>query len=177
MRAAGERVVDFSIGDPREPTPAFIPEALKAAVPEVSQYPTVHGLPILREAIASYVERRFGVVVDPETEVLPTTGSKEAVFSIPLAFIDREAGDGVIWPTPGYPIYERGSMLAGATPFPVSLGGDFVFRASDVSDEGWRRSRLAWDLHAPQSGGCHHLAGGSADVPRESSDRRRSAVL
>ena len=144
MRAAGERVVDFSIGDPREPTPEFIPEALKAAVPDVSQYPTVHGLPVLREAIAAYIERRFGVSVDPRTEVLPTTGSKEAVFSTPLAFIDREAGDGVIWPTPGYPIYERGALLAGAIPFPVQLSGDYVFRESDASDEAWRRARLAW---------------------------------
>lgn len=144
MRAAGVPLVDFSIGDPREPTPAFIPEALRAAVPEVSQYPTVHGLQQLREAIADYVHRRFGVVVDPDGEVLPTTGSKESIFSTPLAFVDRDAADGVIWPTPGYPIYERGSLLAGATPIPVALGGDFVFRAGDVPDEAWERAALAW---------------------------------
>ncbi len=144
MRAAGVPLVDFSIGDPREPTPAFIPEALRAAVPEVSQYPTVHGLPVLRQAIADYVQRRFGVTVDPEREVLPTTGSKESIFSTPLAFVDRAAGDGVIWPTPGYPIYERGALLAGATPFPIALAGDFVFRADDVPDEAWQQATLAW---------------------------------
>ena len=144
MRAAGERVVNFSIGDPREPTPRFIVEAVAEALPEVSQYPTVKGLPVLRESIAGYLLRRFGVEVDPETEVLPTTGSKEAVFSTPLAFIDRAAGDGVIWPTPGYPIYERGARLAGAVPLPVALSGDFVMRASDVSDDAWRQARMAW---------------------------------
>ena len=92
LRDAGEPLVDFSIGDPREPTPPFIPAALKAAVPVISQYPTIAGLPRLRRSIAGYVERRFGVAIDPDTEVLPTTGSKEAIFSTPLAFIDREAG-------------------------------------------------------------------------------------
>ena len=97
------------------------------------------GLPELREAIARYVGRRFGVQVDPEAEVLPTTGSKESIFSTPLAFVDRSAGDGVIWPTPGYPIYERGARLAGAVPLPVPLDGDFVFRADQVPEgASWR---------------------------------------
>ena len=64
-REAGERVIDFSIGDPREPTPPFIPTALRAAVPAVSQYPTVAGLSELRQAVADYLDRRFGVEVDP----------------------------------------------------------------------------------------------------------------
>ena len=144
LREAGEPLVDFSIGDPREPTPPFIPAALKAAVPVISQYPTIAGLPALRQSIVGYVERRFGVVIDPDTEVIPTTGSKEAIFSTPLAFIDREAGDGVIWPTPGYPIYERGARLAGAVPLPVGLSSDFVFRTRDIPEEAWRQARLAW---------------------------------
>ena len=144
LRDAGEPLVDFSIGDPREPTPPFIPAALKAAVPVISQYPTIAGLPRLRRSIAGYVERRFGVAIDPDTEVLPTTGSKEAIFSTPLAFIDRDAGDGVIWPTPGYPIYERGARLAGAVPLPIGLSGDFVFRARDIPREAWSRARLVW---------------------------------
>ena len=144
MRAEGREMVDFSIGDPREPTPAFIPEAMKAAVPEVSQYPMVAGLPELRAAVAAYVQRRFGVRVDPDSEVLPTTGSKESIFSTPLAFVDRDAADGVIWPTPAYPIYQRGALLAGAKPLPVSLGGDFVFRAGMVPDEYWAQAAMVW---------------------------------
>jgi acetylornithine aminotransferase len=144
MRDAGEPLVDFSIGDPREPTPAFIPAALRAAVPEVSQYPTVAGLAVLRQAIAGYVSRRFGVSVDPDTQVIPTTGSKEAIFSTPLAFVDRDAGDSVIWPTPGYPIYERGTLLAGGIGVAVPLDGDFVFTPDMVSDADWRAAAIAW---------------------------------
>ena len=144
LRDTGRPLVDFSIGDPREPTPAFIPAALKDAVPAISQYPTVAGLPRLRETIAGYVERRFGVMVDPGTEVLPTTGSKESIFSTPFAFVDRDAGDGVIWPTPGYPIYERGGRLAGAVPLPVPLSGDFVFRVGDIPAQAWEQARIVW---------------------------------
>jgi succinyldiaminopimelate transaminase len=144
MRAKGVPLVDFSIGDPREPTPDFIPAALKAAVPEVSQYPTTKGLPELREAIAGYVWRRFGVAVDPATQVIPTTGSKEAIFSTPLAFVDRNAGDAVIWATPGYPIYERGALLAGARGVAVPLSGDFVFRPTDVAEADWAAACLVW---------------------------------
>ena len=144
MRDAGERLIDFSIGDPREPTPAFIPEALRDAVPEISQYPTTRGLRVLREAIAGYVLRRFGRQVDPDTQVLPTTGSKEAIFSTPFAFVDSRREEVVIWPTPGYPIYGRGALLAGAVGYPVRLEGDFLFRAFDVPDQVWARAALVW---------------------------------
>ena len=144
MRDAGETLIDFSIGDPREPTPPFISEALRRAVPEVSQYPTTRGLRELRQAIAGYVDRRFGRQVDPDTQVLPTTGSKEAIFSTPFAFVDSDRGDVVIWPTPGYPVYGRGALLAGATGHAVALGGDFVFRASDVPEYVWSRARMVW---------------------------------
>lgn len=144
IRASGKRLVDFSIGDPREPTPEFIREALRQAVPEVSQYPTTKGLPELRAAIAGYVKRRFQVEVDPDTQIIPATGSKEAIFSTALAFVDRNKSDGVIWPTPGYPIYERGAVLAGATLYPVRLQGDFVFRAALVPGEAWNNASLIW---------------------------------
>lgn len=144
MREDGERLIDFSIGDPREPTPEFIPEALRRAVPNISQYPTTRGLAELRAAIAGYVARRFGVEVDPDTQVLPTTGSKEAIFSTPLAFVDRDAGDVVVWPTPGYPIYHRGAVLAGARSVGVPLSGDFVFRPEDVSERDWDEARVVW---------------------------------
>ncbi len=144
MRDAGETLIDFSIGDPREPTPPFIPEALRRAVPGVSQYPTTRGLRELREAIAGYVRRRFGREVDPETQVLPTTGSKEAIFSTAFAFVDSSRDEAVIWPTPGYPVYGRGALLAGAVGYQATLAEDFVFRASDVPDEVWSRAALVW---------------------------------
>jgi succinyldiaminopimelate transaminase len=165
MRAAGERVIDFSIGDPREPTPPFIPEALRTAVPEVSQYPTVRGLPELRQAVAAYLERRFGVTVDPVRQVVPTSGSKEAIFSTPLAFVSP--GDAVVFGTPGYPIYERGARFAGADAIGIRLGGDFVLRADDIPAEVWDRARLVWvcNPHNP-TGAVTELADLAALVDR-----------
>ena len=144
MRARGEFVVDFSIGDPREPTPPFIPAALKAAVPAVSQYPTVPGLPELRRAVAAYVKRRFGVEVNPNTEVLPTAGSKEATFTTPLALITPNTGQAIVFGTPGYPVYERGARFAGADAVAIPLTGDFVLRAGDIPGEVWRRTAAVW---------------------------------
>jgi len=144
MREAGERVIDFSIGDPREPTPPFIPEALKAAVPEISQYPTVAGITELRESFAGYLERRFGVRVDPATQLIPTSGSKEAIFTTPFGLVDPGGGDAVGFGTPGYPIYERGTRFAGAEAIGIPLQGDFVLRASDVPPDAWERLRLLW---------------------------------
>lgn len=144
LRGQGKRVLDFSIGDPLEPTPKFISETLRASVPEVSQYPTTAGLSELRSAVAGYVRRRFEVEVDPDTQVMPTSGSKEAIFSSALAFVDRSRGDVVAWPTPGYPIYERGARLAGAVPNPVRLGEDFILRAGDLPPEVWEKAALIW---------------------------------
>jgi succinyldiaminopimelate transaminase len=143
-RDAGLPVVDFSIGDPCEATPAFIQQAFRDAVPEVSQYPTSAGLAAFRSAVADYLGRRFDVAVDADTQVLPTSGSKEAIFSTALAFVDRDRGDTVVYPTPGYPIYERGARLAGAETAPVRLEGDFVLRADDVPTKAWDRARIVW---------------------------------
>ena len=144
LRAAGRTVIDFSIGDPREPTPPFVRQALIDAVPEISQYPLTAGLPELREAIAGYIERRFGVAVDPHGQVIPTSGSKEAVFNTPLAFVDPQASEVVAYPSPGYPVYERGARFAGADAVAVRLDGDFVMRAGDIPGEVWERARLVW---------------------------------
>ncbi|MGI9611134.1 MAG: aminotransferase class I/II-fold pyridoxal phosphate-dependent enzyme [Acidimicrobiia bacterium] len=144
LREAGRPLVDFSIGDPREPTPQFVRDALTSSVPEVSQYPTTAGLPELREAIADYLNRRFGVLVDAATQIIPTTGSKEGIFHAPFAFVEPGAGHGVVYGTPGYPVYERGARFAGAHLDPIPLSGDFVLRATDISDQAWERARLVW---------------------------------
>jgi LL-diaminopimelate aminotransferase len=144
MRAEGRPIFDFSIGDPREPTAPFIIQAARESIPPVSQYPTTAGLPELRDAIAGYVFRRFGIEVDPTTQVMPTSGGKESIFSTHLAFVNRNRSDVVAWPTPGYPIYERGAVLAGATPYPVRLSGDFVLRASDIPEPIWQQATMVW---------------------------------
>jgi succinyldiaminopimelate transaminase len=113
-RASGADVVDFGVGEPREETPAFIRRALAEAVEAepVSTYPSSEGLPELREAIAAWCELRFGAALDPATEVVPTLGSKEAIFH--LAQVVAARGDRVAVTTPGYPVPARGAAFAGA---------------------------------------------------------------
>ena len=112
MLAAGVEVIDFGKGDPNEPTDPMIREALVDALPERAPYPLAQGLPELRESAAGWLERRFGVSVDPDTEIVPTYGSKEAIFS--LAQVVETAGRLVAFGEPAYPVYERGALFAGA---------------------------------------------------------------
>jgi len=110
LRAQGKRLFDFGIGDPSEPTPTFLRDALRAAVPEVSQYPSAAGTVSLRKACAGYLDRRFGVRVDPERQIVPATGAKETVFHLPFAFAGGDpARTRVVMPDPGYPTYEVGT--------------------------------------------------------------------
>lgn len=155
---AGKRVFDFGTGDPIEPTPAFIPEALRQAVPEISQYPSVAGTPQLRQAAVGYLARRFGVTLDPETQVLPAAGSKEAIFHLPLAFLDPGTGrDTVIHGTPGYPVYQAGALFAGGREHPVVLTRERGWRLEleRLPTELLKRTAIAW-LNYPHNptGAC-----------------------
>ncbi len=126
-RAAGVDVISFGVGDPDLPTPDFIVEELARAGrdPSTHQYPSYFGLPEFRAAIAAFYRRRFGVELDPGTQVLPLIGSKEGIAHLPWAFVDP--GDPVLVPDPGYPVYEVGTLLAGGQPVQVPLS----------ADEGW----------------------------------------
>jgi acetylornithine aminotransferase len=121
LRRAGRKLYDFGLGDPREPTPEFLRQALRAAVPEVSQYPSPTGTPALRQAAAGYLARRFRVELDPERQVVPATGAKESIFHLPLAFAGEPGRRKVVMPDPGYPTYEVGARFAGLTPVKVPL--------------------------------------------------------
>jgi acetylornithine aminotransferase len=136
-RARGTELIDFGMGDPREVTPPFIREALLASVDEVSSYPRATGLPELRQAVAGWIDRRFGVAVDPATEIVPTLGSKEAIFSFAqVALGDKRA---IAIPEPAYPVYERGALFAGgevvAVPLRESSGWLPDLDAFDAWDE------------------------------------------
>src|SRR5947208_17095035 len=96
----GLEPIQFNIGDPRERTPEFIREALRAAVPEVSSYPAVAGVPELRRAYAGWTQRRFGVALDPETQILPVNGTKEGVYLLAQALIGDDTRNVVVIPTP-----------------------------------------------------------------------------
>ena len=123
-RAAGVDVISFGIGDPDLPTPDFIVEELAAAArdPSTHQYPSYFGLPAFREAVADFYRRRFGVTLDPTTQVLPLIGSKEGLAHLPWAFVDP--GDPTLVPEPGYPVYEVATILAGGEPVHLPLGAE-----------------------------------------------------
>jgi succinyldiaminopimelate transaminase len=135
-RAAGQSLIDLSIGDPDEPTPEAVRDALRAAVDPVSNYPSGYGQAGTRQAIADFVARRHGVHLDPATQVLPTSGSKEAIFHLPLAFLDPWGSRRtVVWGSPGYPTYERGARYAGGETHVVVL----------TEERGWRLDLAALD--------------------------------
>jgi acetylornithine aminotransferase len=145
-RAKGLEVVDFGPGDPREPTDPRIIQALRDGVRERMGYPASVGLPELREAISRWVARRFGTTLDPD-HVVPTLGSKEAIFSFAQVVIDPPGGkDTVLITEPGYPVYERGAQFAGARVEFLSLHEQnrFLPDLDAVPVETWRRTALFW---------------------------------
>ena len=147
LRRAGRKLHDFGLGDPLEPTPPFLREALRAAVPEVSQYPSPLGTPALRAAAAAYLARRFGVSVDPDRQIVPATGVKESIFHLPLAFAGVAGGRRkVIIPDPGYPTYEAGARLAGLDPVKVPLRPEagFLLEPGDLPASLLDETLLFW---------------------------------
>ena len=140
--------INLSIGEPQHPTPAFLTQAVAANLAGLSRYPLTNGLPELRQAIAAWLERRHGLArVDPETQVLPTAGSREALFSIAQAILDPLEHDAlVICPNPFYQIYEGAALLGGARPFFVNASAERGF-APDwdrVPEAAWKRTRLVF---------------------------------
>jgi succinyldiaminopimelate transaminase len=146
-RAGGLEVIDFGMGDPREPTDPRILQALRDGVRERMGYPTAAGLPELREAVAGWVARRFDVTLDPDRHVIPTLGSKEAIFSFAQVVLDLPAGrDIVVVTEPGYPVPGRGAEFAGAhvVALPLREANGFLPDLAAVSDDVWRRTALLW---------------------------------
>jgi LL-diaminopimelate aminotransferase len=144
LEEKGVQLFDFGTGDPREPTDEKIRHALIEGVPKVSRYPSTTGKRGLREAFCGWMERRHGVTLDPESEVLPATGSKEAIFHVPLAFLHHSHGRrGVAYGTPGYPVYERGTLLSGGESLPVELKWEngFLLPTGAIDPE---RTRILW---------------------------------
>jgi N-succinyldiaminopimelate aminotransferase len=145
--AEGVRIFDFGMGDPREPTDPLIKRALNEALDEATGYPTAVGLPEYREAVAAWITRRFGVSVDPATELIPTYGSKEAIFLFAQVVLDSGSGkDVVLVPEPGYPVYERGALFAGAElqTFPLVSENGFLPDLDAIDDDTWSRTALIW---------------------------------
>lgn len=143
--------IKLSIGEPRHTTPAFIMEALAGGLKGLANYPTTLGIPVLRQAIAAWCGRRYGIELDPETEILPVNGSREALFSFAQTVIDPASAKTrgapiVVCPNPFYQIYEGAAYLAGAEPrFLNTLPDDgFAFDYSQLSEAEWARARLLY---------------------------------
>ena len=145
-RAAGVDVISLGIGDPDTPTPDVVVEALAAAGrdPGTHRYPSNRGRPELREAFARFYERRFGVALDPDSEIIPALGAKECVFNLNLAFLDPDSI--ALAADPGYPVYTGGPLLAGAEGvlMPLLPERGFAPDLDAIGGEVARRARLLY---------------------------------
>ena len=147
LAAKGVELIDFGKGDPREETDPLIRRALVESIEPLSSYPLAEGLPELREAAAGWCGRRFGVVVDPETEVIPTYGSKEAIFHLAQVLLDRDSDRALVLSTePGYPVYDRGALFAGADieRLPLFEENGFLPDLDGIDEETWSRTAILW---------------------------------
>jgi LL-diaminopimelate aminotransferase len=144
MRQKGIDLIDLGIGDPDLPTPKLVIERLQAAAenPKNHRYPSYEGMIEFRTAVARWYERRFGVMLDPRTEVLSLIGSKEGIAHIPLAFVNP--GDYVLVPSPGYPVYRVSTLFAGGTPYFLTLRKEngFLPNFSEIPKEVAEKAKL-----------------------------------
>src|SRR5918998_1766559 len=145
-RAQGIDVISLGIGDPDTPTPDLVVGALAEAAgdPGTHQYPSNRGRPELRAAFARFYERRFGVALDQDTEIVPALGAKECIFNLNLAFLDP--GTVALAADPGYPVYTGGPLLAGAEAelMPLLPERGFTPDLRAIPDDALERARLMY---------------------------------
>jgi succinyldiaminopimelate transaminase len=157
----GVPIFDFGVGDPNEPTPEFIRQALIEALDPVSQYPTVVGQRRLRRAIAGWAQRRLDVTLDPDTQVLPASGSKEAIFHLPLAVVGAdEKRRRIVYPSPSYPVYDGSARYAQCIAHPVALSeaNGYRLELETLGPQVLHETRIAW-INYP-----HNPTGASIDL-------------
>lgn len=145
-QARGVEVISFGIGDPDQPTPAPIVKALKKAVdnPRHHQYPSYEGMPEFRAAVAQWYDRRFGVALDPNAEVVSLIGSKEGIAHLPLVYVNP--GDIVLVPCPGYPVYSIGTLFASGQSYlmPLLKENNFLPDYAQIPTALARKAKLLW---------------------------------
>ncbi len=145
--APGLAAINLSIGEPKHPTPAFIKQALTDALGGLANYPVTQGSDALREAIAGWARRRYGVELDPASEVLPVNGSREALFAFAQAVIDQTKHvKRVLSPNPFYQIYEGAAILAGAKPYFLNTLPENGYRMdlAQVPEDMWETVQLVY---------------------------------
>ncbi len=162
LASRGVPIYDFGVGDPNEPTPAFIRQALIAALDPVSHYPTVVGQRRLRQAIAGWAQRRLDVTLDPDMQVLPASGSKEAIFHLPLAVVpaDDKKRRRIVYPSPSYPVYDGSARYAQCVPHPVALSeaNGYRLELEALGRDVLEQTCIAW-INYP-----HNPTGASVDL-------------
>jgi N-succinyldiaminopimelate aminotransferase len=145
---AGLRPIPLYIGEPKHPTPQFIKDALTASLDGLAAYPLTAGTPALRTAIARWLERRYAIPsIDPDTQVIPVDGSREALFAFAQAVIDSTRGDAVVLcPNPFYQIYEGAALLAQAQPLYLNqlARAGYACDWNAVPAETWKRAQLLY---------------------------------
>jgi N-succinyldiaminopimelate aminotransferase len=139
------RPISLGIGEPRHATPKLVTDALTANLAGLASYPATAGEPALREAAAGWLQRRYGVSVNPATQVLPVNGSREALFALTQTVVDSSRpGATVLCPNPFYQIYEGATLLAGAQPYyvPSDPKRNFAVDWDSVPAEVWARTQM-----------------------------------
>ncbi|HET9216987.1 MAG TPA: succinyldiaminopimelate transaminase [Terriglobia bacterium] len=139
--------ISLGIGEPRHPTPQLILDALASATKELAMYPLTVGSPAFRQACARWVERRYGVKLDPARQILPVNGSREGLFAFAQTVVDpRDSSAVVICPNPFYQIYEGAALLAGATPYyaPSDPARNFNIDWDAIDNSVWARTQLVY---------------------------------
>jgi len=146
LEARGVKPIDFGVGDPLDPTPEVVREAAKLGIDKhaCTGYPSYVGALAYRQAAAQWMKRRFGVDVDPATEICATLGSKEAIFNFPEAYLNP--GDLVIIPTPGYPPMKRGTQFAEGVPYftPLTEKNGFLLDFASIPADVARQAKIIW---------------------------------
>ena len=137
--------ISLGIGEPRHATPKLVLDALAASTEALSSYPATAGLPALRQSCANWVHRRYGLTINPDTQILPINGSREALFAFAQTVVDgSKAGATVVCPNPFYQIYEGAALLAGAQAFyaPSDPALNFNVDWGTVPEAVWRNTQL-----------------------------------
>jgi LL-diaminopimelate aminotransferase len=145
-RAAGVDVIALDVGDPDTPTPERIVAAAEGALRDGDnhRYASYYGMPALRRAVAGWYRGRFGVDLDPDSEVLPTLGSKDGISHLPFALVDP--GDTVLVPSPGYPVYVTGTVMADGEPYlmPLTAANHWLPDLDAIPGSVAERARVLW---------------------------------
>ncbi|HQR97834.1 MULTISPECIES: succinyldiaminopimelate transaminase [unclassified Polaromonas] len=139
------RPISLGIGEPRHATPELIKAALSASLAGLASYPATAGEPKLRQAMADWLQRRYGLALDPATQILPVNGSREALFALAQTVIDpTQAGATVVSPNPFYQIYEGAALLAGADTWfaPSDPARNFAVDWAAVPQDVWAKTQL-----------------------------------